>query len=391
MGTGLNNSKYFSKNQIDLLENAKNNKKYIHLKNENSELKEIMSLKNLNDIISTPNYWNKKNFLLVLDKKNIPFEKYSTLGDEYGFFDLSPDPLIVEKFIKKGASLVLNNLNYLSDNIKNLTLDLQKITNGKCQANLYFSMQSHQAFAPHFDTHDVFALHCAGEKVWNIYENFENDPINHQLFKSNPEERAEKCGKIIDQVLLQPGDLLYLPRGQFHDALASRSGAIHIAFGITYMKPLDLFQYYWEEYIIDDYFRSDIRAINNENDIEKLHEKISNEFKRIFNNKKLFAHSINYFNSFPYKIVNYNIEKIVDAGVQYEISPLITLMDEGEKLLLASSKSKVPIPPKFKNLVKYTFKEKLISLKSCKKEFPELSDEMIIEYIDAMKNMKVFV
>ncbi len=387
----MNNSIYFSKNQIDLLEDAKNNKKYIHLKNENSELKDIMSLKNLNNIISTPNYWNKKNFLLVLDKKNIPFEKYSTLGDEYGFFDLSPDPLIVEKYIKKGASLVLNNLNYLSDNIKNLTLDLQRITNGKCQANLYFSMQSHQAFAPHFDTHDVFALHCAGEKVWNIYENFENDPINHQLFKSNPEERAKKCGKIIDQVLLQPGDLLYLPRGQFHDALASRNGAIHIAFGITYMKPLDLFQYYWEEYIIDEYFRSDIRVINNENDIEKLHEKISNEFKRIFNNKKLFAHSINYFNSFPYKIVNYNIEKIVDAGVQYEISPMITLIDEGEKLLLASAKSKVPIPPKFKNLVKYTFRKKIISLKSCKNEFPKLSDEIIIEYIDAMKNMKVFV
>ena len=61
-----------------------------------------MTLKNLNQIISTPNYWNKKNFLLVLDKKNIPFEKYSTIGDDYGFSDLSPDPRVVESYIKKG-------------------------------------------------------------------------------------------------------------------------------------------------------------------------------------------------------------------------------------------------------------------------------------------------
>ena len=132
---------------------------------------------------------------------------------------------------------------YLSKEIKFLADDLQTITNGKCQANLYFSMQSHQAFAPHYDTHDVFALHCEGEKVWNIYENFEQDPINHPIFKNSLDERTKKSGKIIDQVLLKPGDLLYLPRGQFHDALASKNGAIHIAFGITYMKPLDLFQY----------------------------------------------------------------------------------------------------------------------------------------------------
>ena len=387
----MNNSNYFSKAQVDMLADAKNNKKYLHLKNQNNELKEIMTLQNLNQLISTPNFWNKKNFLLVLDKKNIPFEKYSTVGDVYGYSDLSPDPKIVERFIKKGASLVLNNLNYLTDNIKKLSLDLQKITNGKCQANLYFSMQSHQAFVPHFDTHDVFALHCQGEKMWNIYENFENDPINHSIFKSNPEERAKKCGKIIDQVLLKPGDLLYLPRGQFHDALASRNGAVHIAFGITYMKPLDLFQYYWEEYIIDEYFRSDLREINSKEDIEKIHEKISNQFKNIFNNKKLFDHSFNFFKSFPYEIINYDIEKIVENGVEYEISPSISLIESGETLLLASAKNKVPIPNKFNNLVRYTFNKKIVSFKMCKNEFQELPDEIILEYIEAMKNMKVFI
>ena len=106
------------------------------------------------------------------------------------------------------------------------------------------------------------------------------------------------------------------------------------------MKPLDLFQYYWEEYIIDEYFRSDLREINSKEDIEKIHEKISNQFKNIFNNKKLFDHSFNFFKSFPYEIINYDIEKIVENGVEYEISPSISLIESGETLLLASAKNK---------------------------------------------------
>ena len=258
-------SNYFTDEQISLLAKAKTEKKYIHLKNENQSLRDIMDLNHLNKLISMHNCWNQKNFSLVLDKNIIPFANYSTSGDDLGFSNMSPDPLKVENYIKKGASLVLNDLIYFSKDIEKLAIDLQNVTNGKCQANLYFSMQSHQAFAPHFDTHDVFALHCEGEKVWNIYENFEQDPINHPIFKNTLDERTKKSGKIIEQILLKPGDLLYLPRGQFHDALASKNGTVHLAFGITYMKPLDIFQYYWEEFIVNEYFRSDIKEISSIN------------------------------------------------------------------------------------------------------------------------------
>ena len=238
-------------------------------------------------------------------------------------------------------------------------------------------MQSHQAFAPHFDTHDFLLYIVKERRCGTFMKILKMIPSTIQFLKAT-QKRAKKCGKIIDQVLLKPGDLLYLPRGQFHDALASRNGAVHIAFGITYMKPLDLFQYYWEEYIIDEYFRSDIKEINSKEDMEKIHEKISTEFKRIFNNKKLFEHSINYFKSFPYNIINYDIEKIVDNGVEYEISPSISLIENGEKLLLASAKNKVPIPNKFYNLARFTFRKKLISFKICKDEFKELSMKMRI-------------
>ena len=56
-------------------------------------------------------------------------------------------------------------------------------------------MQSHQAFAPHFDTHDVFALHCQGEKMWNIYENFENDLSITQFLKAIQKKEQKNVEK----------------------------------------------------------------------------------------------------------------------------------------------------------------------------------------------------
>ena len=384
-------SNYFSKSQIDLLAKAKSEKKYIHLKNQNENLKEIMNIKNLNKLISMHNCWDNKNFSLVLNKNIIPFSSFMTTGDTLGFAKVAPDPIKVENYIRKGASLVLNDLVYLSKQIEGLASDLQIITNGRCQANLYFSMQSHQAFAPHFDTHDVFALHCEGEKCWNIYENFEKDPINHPIYKQELSDKTEKPGKIIDQVLLKPGDLLYLPRGQFHDALASKNGAIHIAFGITYLKPIDIFQYYYDQLIVNDYFRSDIREINSTNEIKDIHTKITSQLDKILNNDKLYEHSLNYFKKWPYKLVSYDINTIIKNGVQYEIAKNVSITEEEKTLFLINEKHKVPVPEKFIEMTKFAFDKKIISYKILKVKYPNLTDETLNEFLNAMKNMMVFI
>ena len=384
-------SNYFSNNQIDLLAKAKSEKKYIHLKNENESLKKVMNVKSLNKLISMHNCWDNKNFSLVLNKNTIPFSAFFTKGDTLGFAKTAPDPVKVENYLRKGASLVLNDLIYFSNEIEKLASDLQSITNGRCQANLYFSMQSHQAFAPHFDTHDVFALHCEGEKIWNIYENFEKDPINHPIYKQELNDKTEKPGKIIDQVLLKPGDLLYLPRGQFHDALASKNGAMHIAFGITYLKPIDIFQYYYDQIIINDFFRSDIRQINSTDDIKNIHIKITSQLNKIFNNEKLYEYSLNYFKEWPYKLTGYDIEKIINDGVQYEIAKNISITEEEKNIFIVNEKHKVPVPEKFFQIIKFAFEKRIVSYKSIKSEFNDISDDIINEFIDAMKNMKIFI
>ena len=350
-----------------------------------------MNVKDLNILLSMHNIWDQNNFSMVIDKKPISFNNFSTQGLEYGFSKIGPDPKKVQYYLKKGASLVLNDIIYYSKNIKNLAIDLQEITNGKCQANLYFSMQNRQAFGPHFDTHDVFALHCDGEKTWNIYETLADNPINHPIFKPSLEERTKAAGKIIDQVYMKPGDILYIPRGKYHDALASESGAVHIAFGVVYVKPIDIIQLIWNELVTNPFLRSDIREINEKKDLIQINNKISEELEKILKDEKLLDPTMEYLKNWSYKFEEYNLMDVVRDGVNFQVSDVVSLRVENNNLILKNSTNSVKVPDEYKALTEFSFEKKLISTKMLIDHFPNLSQSTILKFIESMKNMRVFL
>ena len=71
-----------------------------------------------------------------------------------------------------------------------------------------------QGFAPHFDDVEVFILQIEGKKRWRLYE-----PRNKQEELprfSSPNFDQSEIGEPCLDVVLEAGDLLYLPRGTIH-------------------------------------------------------------------------------------------------------------------------------------------------------------------------------
>jgi ribosomal protein L16 Arg81 hydroxylase len=100
-----------------------------------------------------------------------------------------------------------------------------------------------QAFQTHFDLHDVFAVQAEGEKTWRIYESRADAPVN----PVPPGEEWEKWltesrGKLLFEAHMRPGDILYLPRGQYHDALTGDAASLHVTFGVAPATGLALFK-----------------------------------------------------------------------------------------------------------------------------------------------------
>jgi len=348
-----------------------------------------MSLEILNNMISIKNIWNNKNFIMMLDRKMYNFSEFTSPNLDVTGNNLRPDVDKVQNLVSKGASIILNDIEKHNTELSFLSKSFQTITQGRCQGNLYFSMESHQAFGPHCDEHDVFAVHFEGEKVWNIYENIEKNPINHPLFKFGPEERIKKAGNLIDQVTLKPGDLLYIPRGQYHDALASQNGAIHIAFGLTYFKPVDLMSILWEKFILNDFMRSDIKANSNIAELKKALSQFSKELDAIINSDETVNILASSIKNWPYEIKNYSLDKIVSDGRRYEVSKSIKLEKDSNDLYLTNQKDKVKVPKEFSSLTEFIMKQENFTYNSLVSEFNSLSEKSIKECINNLKNMRI--
>lgn len=235
-------------------------KKPLHLKGAADKFADVMTWAKLNDLLGQATIWSQHSLQLVLDKDPIAAARYCApaIGRDGGQV-LRPDPDKVKDFLRRGATLVANDIDHLSAGLTAFADAMEQALYGKVQGNLYLSSRRRQGFGAHFDTHDVYAVHVEGTKTWHVYEGRAKDPIAHPMFKTLGREHHEqaKGAKLMD-VYMEPGDLLYLPRGQYHDALADEGGTVHIAFGITYPIGMDVMTFLFDRMAAEPEFRANL-------------------------------------------------------------------------------------------------------------------------------------
>jgi JmjC domain len=139
------------------------------------------------------------------------------------------------------------------------------------QANAYYTPRSAQGLPVHHDTHDVFVLQVSGEKRWLVYEPALELPLKDQRY--SPELGAP--GDAIEDRVLRPGDMLYLPRGWLHEALTSDMGSLHLTIGVNVVTWLDAFKAALDEIADDIRFRRSWQSADGTDDlVEALRERL---------------------------------------------------------------------------------------------------------------------
>ena len=89
-------------------------------------------------------------------------------------------------------------------------------------SNAYLTPLNSQGFAPHYDDVDVFILQLEGYKRWRVYAPFsKKETLPRESSRDYTETEVEENmvgGREEMDVVLGPGDVLYLPRGWIHQA-----------------------------------------------------------------------------------------------------------------------------------------------------------------------------
>lgn len=232
----------------------------LHLAGPSDKWAALMSWPVLNELLGMSSIWSAASLPLVLDKDPVPATAYAApaVGRDGGQV-LRPDPKKVQDYLRRGATLVANDIDQLTPALRAFAGAMEQALGGKVQGNLYLSSKRKQGFRVHYDTHDVFAVHVMGEKRWFVFEGRAEAPIAHPMFKSQPQDHHDRAkGALWKEVRLTPGDLLYLPRGQYHYALAEDGPCAHIAFGVTYPIGLDVVSYLFERMVAEPVARHNL-------------------------------------------------------------------------------------------------------------------------------------
>jgi ribosomal protein L16 Arg81 hydroxylase len=145
------------------------------------------------------------------------------------------NPLAMMSAYADGFTIVVNNLQSRHREISYLCRAVENVFRQPVGANAYLTPPQSQGLAPHFDDHDVFVLQIEGEKTWRIYDTAVDLPLRGQHVNID----ASQLGPPARVCRLQPGGLLYLPRGVVHDATATKVSSLHLTLGLSCFRWAD--------------------------------------------------------------------------------------------------------------------------------------------------------
>jgi len=146
------------------------------------------------------------------------------------------DPVRVNQLFADGATVILSGLHERLPKLARFCRALEAVFSARVQTNIYMTQAQSQGFRAHYDDHDVIVLQIEGSKEWRFYDTPVDLPLTSQAF----DPAQVQVGAETDRFVLQPGDMLYVPRGLAHDAVATGEPSLHITTGLMCRTWADL-------------------------------------------------------------------------------------------------------------------------------------------------------
>ena len=142
------------------------------------------------------------------------------------------DHAVLQRHLEQGAACVLEGLDILEPDINELAAALDRAHAATfSNATAFFSQQGNEAYRGHLDTDDVLVVHLAGEKRWRLHRR--QPPRRVDLT-----DLAEAAmGPVDSDVVLRPGDLLYLRSFTPHRVETLSPCSLHMSFDLCDRQP----------------------------------------------------------------------------------------------------------------------------------------------------------
>jgi ribosomal protein L16 Arg81 hydroxylase len=178
-------------------------------------------------------------------------------------------------------------------------------------------------------------------------------------------------------VHMEPGDLLYLPRGQYHDAIADEGGAVHIAFGVTYPIGLDVVCTLYERMMFEPVFRANLpRCRGDDRALTERLRVLTDGISAALNEPKTNDQNKKMQRDYHYPRHAYPLPELLDetADERYRVRAAgIKLVQQGGRFGLVSegSRAATEVPAAASAMVAWVLERKQFSRSELTSAFPQ--------------------
>lgn len=167
-------------------------------------------------------------FFQLFNDGQVPPERYTERVAERGSPRLTLDKRRFYGELGAGATLVINRFESHSTRATRLCAEVARFASARTIGNAYLSVGGRGTFGKHWDTHDVFAIQLLGRKRWQVFA--PTFPLPLGVHTSRDSGHACPAAPALDCVL-EAGDLLYVPRGFWHQAIPFAEPSLHFSIG----------------------------------------------------------------------------------------------------------------------------------------------------------------
>lgn len=158
----------------------------------------------------------------------IPKEQYVEAFQDVGRTRYRLNKAAVYEYLRDGATLIHNRINN-EPWVDALARQVARFARAQTIVSGYLAFGADASFRSHWDTRDVFAVQLVGKKHWSISApNFEM-PLYMQQSKDLPHIRPPETPDM--EIVIEAGDVLYIPRGWWHNPVPMGCETFHLAIG----------------------------------------------------------------------------------------------------------------------------------------------------------------
>jgi hypothetical protein len=151
------------------------------------------------------------------------------------------NPRALNSLLPQGVSIVIDSVEEYIPHLGRLSDSIERRLAHRVWINSYISFGRGKAFKPHWDNHDVIIVQLHGTKRWRSF-GVPNPPPTRKHRDGDPVPKEVEW-----EGMMRAGDVLYLPRGEVHEAELETADAVHLTIGIKQQRGADFMAWLAEQ------------------------------------------------------------------------------------------------------------------------------------------------